>query len=607
MAQTLRRADPSQDLTLPALLLRNAEWYGDLPALSWRGPDAAWTSMTWAEARQVIVELAAGLAGVGVRRGERVLLMMANRPEHWLSDLAAVHLGAVPVSVYGTAAPEQIAHIVRHSGARVAIIDGARELERWGPLLVKEVGQLERLIVVDPIAADGAYPVMSYAAVLADGVHRHDPGSFDREWRQLRSSDPVTVVYTSGTTGDPKGVVATHRQVIRSGVGIDQKFIVPAHAAHICYLPFAHIAERMLGLYLPLLRASHVYFCGDPGDLAGTVRDVRPEEFFGVPRVWEKFTAAVRGAISQLPAQRQAAIEAANETARSWVAYRERAEEPPEALTTAYAEAKRDVLDPLLLLMGFDRLVWAVSAAAPMPQDVVRFWTGFGVVILDAWGMSETTGVCTLNHHAGFRLGSVGRPIDGIEVRIAADGEIEVRGELVCGYLQEDGSVQPLGGATGWFGTGDMGSLDEDGYLYVTDRKKELIITSTGKNVSPVLVENTLKEHPLIGQALVYGDRRSYLVALLVLDVDTATVWAARQGIEAEPVALPQHRAVLAEIDRAVAGANSRLNRTEMVKRYRLLDREWGPETGELTPSLKLRRRVVHARYAEVIAGMYEM
>ncbi|MFE6779613.1 AMP-dependent synthetase/ligase [Streptomyces sp. NPDC057702] len=641
---TSHLSDPPGDPTLPALMWRNAREFGHLPALSWRAPGGGWTSMTWARARERVAELATGLAALGVRRGERVLLMMSNRPEHWLSDQALVHLGAVPVSVYGTAAPEQIAHIARHSGARLAIVDGAGELARWGPLLDARVGRLERLVVVDPpsagaepppaaaippaapASADGApapagsavttapappaprpAPFTSYADVVAEGARRFDSPRFEGWWRQGRPDDPATVVYTSGTSGEPKGVVTTHRQVVVSGAALDRKLGVAAHGAHICYLPFAHIAERMLGLYMPLLRVSHVYFCADPAEVAGAVREVRPEEFFGVPRVWEKLTVAARGALAALPAERRAAVHAAGETARAWVAARERGQEPEPALAAAYDQVKREVLEPLLAVMGFDRLAWAISAAAPMPQDVVRFWAGLGVVILDVWGMSEATGVCTLNHHAGFRLGSVGSPIDCVEVRTAPDGEIEVRGEVVCGYLRADGSVARLGDADGWFATGDVGHLDADGYLYVTDRKKELIITSTGKNVSPALVENTLKEHPLIGQALVYGDRRSYLVALLVLDPDAAAAWAAGRGVTAEGEALARHPEVRAEVERAVTAANSRLNRTEQVKRHRLLGREWGPATGELTPSLKLRRHVIHATYAQVIEGMYEM
>lgn len=593
-----RPGDPA-DTTLPALMLRNAEEHGDLPALSWR-TGAGWSTLTWREARRKVAVLAAGYDALGVRRGEHVLMMMGNRPEHWLSDLALVHLGAVPVTVYGTAAPEQVAHIVRHSRARLAIVEGAGELPRWEPLLADGTAPLERLVVVEGAEANGH---RTYGSLHATGVRLFDPGAFEKSWREIRPADPLTVVYTSGTTGDPKGVRLSHRNVLLNGTALDAVVEFPDGVGHICYLPFAHIAERLLGIYLPVLRAAHVHLCADPAEVAATARELHPFQFFGVPRVWEKLAAAVRAALAGLPAERRAAVEAANETACAYIACRERGEEPAAGLRAAYDEAKRDVLDPLLALAGFDRLVWTASASAPMPPEVTRFWAGFGLVIMDAWGLTETSGVVTTNSPDRFRLGSVGRPLDGLDVAIADDGEILVRGATVFdGYLRPDGGVDSACDPDGWFATGDIGRLDEDGYLWLTDRKKEMIVTSTGKNVSPALVENTLKEHPLIGQALVHGDGRSYLVALLVLDPEVAPAWAAARGIEGDPVA---HEAVREEVARAVAAANARLNRTEQIKRYRLLAEEWGPATGELTPSLKLRRRVIREKYEQVIEALY--
>ncbi|MFD9497845.1 AMP-dependent synthetase/ligase [Streptomyces sp. NPDC060035] len=606
MTTILRLPTEPDQLTLPALLLRNAEDHGGLPALSWRaaGDDVEWTTLTWQEVRRETAVLAAGYAALGVERGEQVLMMMGNRPEHWLSDLALTHLGAVPVTVYGTAAPGQIAHIARHSRARFAVIEGARERERWEPLLADATAPLEKLVVVDP---DEAGPHPAYALVHATGARLHRADAFDKAWRESRADDPLTVVYTSGTTGDPKAVPITHRSVVVNALALDRVVDLPDHVEHICYLPFAHIAERMLGIYLPVFRASHVHLCADTAAVAATAGALRPAQFFGVPRVWEKLAATVRAALAGLPAPQQAVIEAAAVTAREHVSYRERGEEPPAVLEAAYRRAKAEVLDPILALAGFDRLVWTASASAPMPLDVVRFWAGFGIVVMDAWGLTETVGVFTTNSPSAFRLGSVGRPLEGLELRIAEDGEILVRGGTVfAGYLRADGTVDGALDADGFFPTGDIGRIDGDGYLWLTDRKKEMIITSTGKNVSPALVENTLKEHPLIGQALVHGDGRSYLVALLVLDPELAPAWAAARGIDGSPATLAGHPAVREEIARAVEAANARLNRTEQIKRYRLLSQEWGPETGELTPSLKLRRRVIREQYGEVLDALYE-
>jgi long-chain acyl-CoA synthetase len=595
--------DPA-DRTLPQLLARNAHDHPRLPGLSWQaeGPDGGWTTLNWAEIHDRTRDLAAGYRALGVGRGDHVLLMMANRPEHWLSDLALVRLGAIPVSVYGTAAPEQITHIARNCRARLAVVEGAAQVALWEPLLADGATPLERLVVAEPGEREDHF---AYAGLLREPV----PEQFAKELDTARPDDPLTVVYTSGTTGEPKGVVLTHRQVMANALALDAVVELPPHVEHLCYLPFAHIAERMLGIYLPCHRASHVYLCADPAGVAAVVRKVRPAQFFGVPRVWEKLSAAVRALLSLMPAEQREVIDRAFEVAREHVGHRERGEVPPAELEERYARVREDVLLPMLAAGGLDRVTWSASASAPMPADVVRFWAGFGIVIMDAWGLTETAGVATSNSpRTGFRLGSVGRPVESVEIRVAEDGEVWVRGPSVfSGYLQPDGSVLSALDADGWLATGDIGRTDEDGYLWLTDRKKEMIITSTGKNVSPALVENALKEHPLIGQAMVHGDHHSYLVALLVLDAEAAPAWAAAHGIRAEGglSGLAGHPDVRAEVDRAVAAANTRLNRTEQVKRYELLAEEWGPATGELTPSLKMRRRVIRDKYADSLSGLY--
>lgn len=601
-------ADDPTNRTLPELLLHNARNYPDHPALSWREPGATdWTTFTWAETRDRVSELAEGYAALGVRPGDHVLLMMGNRPEHLLSDMAMVHIGAVPTTVYSTAAPEQITYITRHCRARLAVVEDAAVAAHWEKLLTDPETPLDKLVVVDaPEPERGHTP---YAELTDQSLTGAAPtGAFDR-WHDLTPDHLVTVVYTSGTTGDPKGVAITHRQVLAQATSLDAAVDLPDHPSHVCYLPLAHIAERLLSLYLPLFRASHVWMCADPTALAGVLPEVRPPHFVGVPRVWEKLATAVRASLAALPEEIGTAVDDARRVASEYAAYRERGEEVPAELAERYQGVRAAVLEPLLAKLGLDRVVLPSSASAPMPMEVLRFWASLGIEIMDVWGLTESVGVATLNNPAEgrFRLGSVGRPVDGVQMRVAEDGEVFLRGpSMFQGYLQPDGLTDAAVDDGGWFATGDVGRVDEEGFLWITDRKKEIIVTSGGKNVSPALVENTLKEHPLVGQAIAHGDDRPYLVALLVLDPEMAPVWARSQGIDAEGDALADHPEVVAEIERAVTAANGRLNRAEQVKRHRLLTGEWGPDTGELTPSLKLRRRVVVDRYAKELEALYQ-
>ena len=592
----------SPDRTLANLLEHNATVYPDLPALSWHS-DTNWSTLTWAEANTAVARLARGYASLGVAPGDRALLMMGNRPEHWLSDMALVRIGAVPTTVYGTAAPEQVAYIARHSGARVAIVEDAAVAAAWEPLVADPGTALESLVVV--AGADPGRGHLDYTA-LADAA---DDGSGHHRVPAPGPDSLLTIVYTSGTTGDPKAAAVTHRRMLANLTVLDSLIDLPEHAAHICYLPLAHIAERVLGLYLPLLRASHVWLCDDPARLVEVLLHVRPPQFFGVPRVWEKLASALRSGIEGLAGEQRAKLDAAMEAAAEYVAHLERGGQVPPELSERFAQVRELALVPLLEKVGLDRVVWASSASAPMPPEVVRFWARLGIPVMDAWGLTESLGVATVNTlKSGFRLGSVGRPLATVEVRVAQDGEVLLRGETVFdGYVDAGGAVRPATDEDGWFATGDIGRLDGDGYLWITDRKKEIIVTSGGKNISPALVENTLKEHPLIGQVYAHGDGRPYLVALVVPDREVAPVWAAARGIDTggDWDALVAHPEVNAELERAVAAANARLNRAEQIKRYRVLAREWGPETGELTPSLKLRRRVVRDKYAAELEALY--
>ncbi|MGI5241956.1 AMP-dependent synthetase/ligase [Dactylosporangium sp. CA-139066] len=588
-------------MTIPALLDRNARDHGDLPALTALGsPD----TLTWAQLRDRVAALALGLHATGLRTGDRMLILMANRPEHWLADLAAVHLGAVPATAYATLSVEQLRYLAAHSRARLVVAENAAELDRIRKA-VADLPQPPRIVIVD---GDADPAVVSLAEVEAAGAAAlaAEPARFDELWRAVRPEQPVTLLYTSGTTGDPKGVLLSHANVVAQAEVLEVTVPVPDHSPTLAYLPLAHIAERMLSVYNAVYRAGHVTTCPDAAQLAAGLAAVRPLTFFGVPRVWEKMVAGLQAFLAAADPAVRAAFEAASAATLEAFDLREAGEPIPAELAARVAALDERVLQPVRARLGLDRVAWAGSGAAPIPVAVLRFLAGAGLHVLEVWGMTETTGTATVNTPDAFRTGTVGRINPGMQLRIGEDGELQVRGPLVClGYLRPDGGVEPAADADGWLATGDVGTLDADGFVTITDRKKELIITSGGKNIAPAQIENLLRAHPLIGQAVAIGDRRPFVTALIVLDEDAAPAWARARGLAEDLAALAGDPALLAEIGAAVDAANARLSRPEQVKAFRVLPSTWRPETGEVTPTLKLRRRVIVERYAEAIDALY--
>ncbi len=539
-------------MTLPGYINRNATEFGDMPALTYQG-----TTLTWSEARDKIAQLAQGLSNLGVESGNCVAMMMSNLPEHWMLDQATVQLGGVATTLYATMPSNQIEFMAQHSGCVVAVLEGKDQVDRWKPIL-DNLPKLRHVVVLNEDALiTGDDRFKTFESLLADDI---DQEALDQIWKAIKPEDPATLIYTSGTTGLPKGVILTHSNVVSNVQAMDAATNIPDHFTNICFLPLAHIAERIVSLYMPIVKAAHVNFCPNMDDLMPMLRQVEPSLFFGVPRVWEKIAAGLRANPAAIPAH-----------------------------------------------VGLGNVEWAFSAGAPLTADVQQYFKDAGISVMEGWGMTEATGVATTTSAETLRIGTVGKVIDGNETKLLEDGELLIRGPIVCaGYLQEDGSIVPAVDEDGWLHTGDIGREDEDGFLYIVDRKKELIITSGGKNVAPVALEALLKNHPLVGQTLVYGDREKYIVALVVLDPETAPGWAAENGVEYGSLAeLSDHPLVNEEIQRAVDAANEQLARVEQVKKFRILPEEWTVDSGELTPSLKMKRRAVHEKYESEIQSMY--
>jgi long-chain acyl-CoA synthetase len=483
-------------------------------------------------------------------------------------------------------------------------------LKRWQELR-DELPALRHLVLLDGAEAGDGPGVLGWDELVRRGREAlaADRAGFEELRGRVGPEDNATLLYTSGTTGPPKGVLLTHHNLLYQCAALGRLAGLGAEGSSVSYLPLAHIAERVLSIYIPLALRTHVWFCPEPTQAVEYVREARPTLFFGVPRVWEKVRAGIQAKLAAEESERKRKIaQRAVETGLEVVRRAQRGQPVPLGLRARHAVLERLVLAKIRRAIGLDRCTFASSAASPLAVDVAEFFAALGLPLVEVYGMTETTGVATGNRPGKVKIGTVGPALAGVEVRLASDGEVLVRGPVnTPGYFRQPEATAELIDAEGWLRTGDVGELDGDGYLKIVDRKKELIITSSGKNLSPANIEGLLKEHPLIGQALVYGDERPYVVALIVLDHELAPAWAAGNGVPGDLAALAASDEVLAEVRLAVDAANQRLARIEQVKRFEVLPVEWTAESEELTPTLKLRRRIVHAKYAERIDALYDV
>jgi long-chain acyl-CoA synthetase len=571
----------------------------DAIALRWLDGQS-WQELTWVEYADQAARLAGSLHDLGVGRGDRVVLMMRNRPEFHIADVAAMLVGATPVSIYNSSSAQQVAFIAGNCGARVAIAEDA-------PYLAKviearpDLAELRHVVAIEDVAATP--DVLPWDELLARA-----PIELDAAAEVAQPADLATVIYTSGTTGPPKGVMIDHANVawtvqsLRDALGDIE--IIGRRA--VSYLPMAHIAERMTSHYQGIEFGYEVTTCPEASAIAAYLAQVRPELLFAVPRVWEKMEAGVRAALASDP-DKAAQFETALEIGARVAAVRATGSEIPDELAGPYEIAEREGLGPIRALLGLDQLVAAISGAAPISATVLGFFRALGVPLSEIYGLSETSGPMTWEPFL-VKPGTVGPPIPGEEVKLADDGEVICRGGNVFrGYLDDPRRTAEVLDPDGWFHTGDIGEFDDAGFLRIVDRKKELIITAGGKNISPANLEAALKAHPLIGQAAAIGDGRPYVSALLVLDPEVAPAWASQRGIDDSSLpALAADPQVLAEIERAVADANEKFSKVERIKRFVVLGEEWLPDSEEMTPTMKLKRRGVSAKYASEIASLYD-
>jgi long-subunit acyl-CoA synthetase (AMP-forming) len=588
-----------QAATMAEAFQLTAAEHGDRPAIRTKDDEF---SITWSGYADRVRSVAAGLAAIGVGRGDTVGIMLTNRPEFHFADTGAIHLGATPFSIYNTSTPEQIAYLLEDAANEVLFTEQAM-LDTVLAARDTSSSAVETIVVVDGDARDGA---ISLAELEHRGGEEFD---FEAAWRAVQADDILTVIYTSGTTGPPKGVQLTHANLLATMSLFDELLPLSTDGRLVSWLPMAHVAERNCTQYLPMTHGLTTTCCPDPRQVVAYLVEVRPTWFFAVPRIWEKLKAAMEIAFdAESDVARKEAIVWALEVGMKKVRAEQAVGAVPPELALEFAKADEEVLSDLRARIGLDKVEAVNVGAAPTPRQVIEFFHAIGIELSELWGMSETSGAGTVNRPGQVRIGTVGPAAPGIELKLADDGEVLLRGATVmAGYRNAPEMTAETIDTEGWIHTGDVGELDDDGYLTIVDRKKELIINSAGKNMSPANIEATLKTaSPLIGQVCAVGDDRPYNVALIVLDPDAAPVFAQQEGIDDVRLeSLASEPAILEEVAAAVERGNGDLARVEQIKRFKLLAADWQPGGDELTPTMKLKRRPIERKYAAAIEEMY--
>jgi len=597
-AQRHASGGPARDLaanSLPAAFEQTADRLGDDDAII---DPTRNKRLTYDEARAMAHRVAGGFAQLGIGKGDTVALMLNNRWEFIPIDMGAAYLGAVPFSIYQTSSPEQIQYCCEDAGATVAVVESSF-LEVFEKAR-EDLPHLKHVVVLD---GDGGTHTLEELEGLDPDFDGADAAS------KIDPEDLLTLIYTSGTTGPPKGVQLTQRNLMTLVAGIDDIVEMPDRGAKvISWLPAAHIAERGANYYLPVIKGCSVTICADPRKVIEVLPTVHPTWFFAVPRIWEKLKAGLEAKLAAIPGEEGEKARAGVQAAIQKVRLEQAGEEVPEELAAGVAQADEAMFQDLRAQLGLDEIVAVNVGAAPTPVEVLEFFHAIGIPIGELWGMSETCGAATVNPPEKVKLGTVGPPVPGIEIRLADDGEVLVKGPLImAGYRNQPEKTAETIDSDGWLSTGDIGELDEDGYLKIVDRKKELIINAAGKNMSPANIEAKLKAaSPLIGQATAIGDAKPYNVALIVLDPDFAPTWAKQNGIEdASPEALAENEKLQAAIQEGVDEANAKMSRVEQIKKFKVLPTDWEPGGDELTPTMKLKRKPIAEKYADDITELY--
>jgi long-chain acyl-CoA synthetase len=587
----------TKSATLADLLPRAARLYGKAPAIRFK-QDGEWVSRSFEEVEETVRSLAMGLADLRIAKGDKVSILANTRPEWTYVDFAALSLGAIVVPIYQTNSPEECQYVLENSDARLVVVEDEEQLEKIRtvrdrlPLLehvVRMSGAGDDAISLEELAARGS---------------GHDPSEWEQRWSAVRPEDVCTFIYTSGTTGPPKGCVISHGNYRAMLDMVEQTSVVESEDVSYLYLPLAHSFALLIQLGSFDLGATIAYWEGDPLKILPNLAELKPTYFPSVPRIFEKIYTAATSGMEKAGGLKKAIFDWSIRVGGRMREVERAGRRPGFLLRKQYEFADRQVLSKIRGLFG-GKLRLAVSGAAPISPDILRFFDAAGVLVLEGWGMTETSTAATISTPDDFRIGTIGKPFPGCEVKIADDGEILVKGPNVFQgyYKNEEATREAI--VDGWLHTGDIGEIDADGFIKITGRKKDIIITAGGKNITPANLENEIKQHPLVSQCVVIGDRRPYLVALVTLDPEEVVAYAKEHGLDEDPELLASDPGVREAIEAHLAKINEKFARVEQVKKVAILHHDLSQESGELTPTLKVKRAVVAAKHEREIEQLY--
>jgi long-chain acyl-CoA synthetase len=586
--------------TIVHRLRQQAKRRGDAPAYLVK-KSGVWHATSWREYGDEIERAARAMIHLGLTPGQKTCILGFNRPEWVVFDVATMMAGGAPAGIYTTCSPEEVAYILNHSEAPLALLENE---EQWKKVKEKrsELPHLKKVVMMKGASVDDPL-VLSWDAFLALGKGAEREKELESRVEALKDDDVATLIYTSGTTGPPKAVMLSHKNLAWTARILAQTTGMEPGGRGLSYLPLSHIAEQMASIHGPITVGGCVYYAESIEKIADNLKDCRPTLFFGVPRIWEKFHAAIGGKLEGATGAKKALLGWARGVATRAIEVKNRGDEPSGALAVQYALAKKLVFKKLHAAVGLDQATTLISGAAPISKEVIEFFSTLDLIVQEVYGQSEGSGPTTLNLLGRTRFGSVGPALPGVDVKIAEDGEILVKGPNVfLGYYKDQAATDECL-KDGWLHSGDLGRIDDEGYLHITGRKKDILITAGGKNITPKNIESGIKNNPLVHEAVVIGDRRKFLTAVISPNLEAAEKFMKDRGLSGPVHTCKEiHDAIWETVEKDV---NTKLARVEQVKKIKVLERPLSVEDGELTPTLKVKRAKVNEHFAKDIESMY--